>query len=226
MAIRQAVPAMRGVNYFVPNMSYAQDVGLDGLCRTDLGAPIALNATGILSAQSIATAGAQASFAATYRNIIQAGLAKYGRNLTVVASGAATSNVTVYGYDYLGQPMSESFTLNGTTPVAGKKAFKWITNVTFGATAATTINVGWGDLLGLPYRSTTTALIGELTAGAAPTAGTLLAGASATAAQTATSADPRGTFAPNQATNGTKTYEFTYNVDVVNGLHGARQFYS
>jgi len=226
MAIRQAVPSMRGVNYYVPAMSYAQDVGLDGLCRADLGAPIALNASGILSAQSIATAGAQASFAATYRNIAQVGLARYGRNVTVVASGAATSLVTVFGYDYLGQPMSEQFTLNGTTPVPGKKAFKWITNVSFAATGATTINVGWGDILGLPYRSTKTVLFNELTAGASPTAGTLLAGASATAAQTATSADARGTYTPNQATDGVKTYEFAYAVDVVNGLHGAKQFYS
>ncbi len=226
MTIRQAIPSMRGVNYYVPNMAYAVDVGLDGLCRADLGAPIALNAAGILSAQSIATAGSQASFVAAYRNIIQAGLAKYGRNVTVVASGAATSLVTVFGYDYLGQPMSEQFTLNGNTPVAGKKAFKWITNVTFGATSATTINVGWGDVLGIPYRATKTTIIGELTAGASPTAGTLVAGASATAAQTATSADARGTYTPNQATDGTKTYEFAYHVDVVNGLHGARQFYS
>jgi hypothetical protein len=68
--------------------------------------------------------------------------APFGRNITVVASGAATSNVTVYGKDYMGQPMTESFTLNGATPVVGRKAFKWVDRITAGITAATTINVG------------------------------------------------------------------------------------
>lgn len=226
MVTRTYTPVMRGANCYVPNCQFAQDVGLDGYTRADLGAPVALNASGILSAQSIATAGSATVFAAAYNAILTNGLAKYGRNITVVASGVATSNVTVFGLDYLMQPMSESFTLNGTTPVAGKKAFKFVTIITFGATAATTINVGWGDLLGIPYRATKTTITNELTAGASPTAGTLVAGASATAAQTATSADPRGTYAPNQATDGVKTYEFVFAADVVNGLHGAKQFYS
>src|SRR5262249_13373196 len=126
MTIRLALPSFRGPNYYVPEMAYAQDVGLDGICRVDLGAPVALNATGILSAQSIATAGSTTTFAATYATAMgtpAVGLARYGRNLTVVASGTATSTVTVDGQDYLGQPVRETFTLNSGTPVAGVKAF-------------------------------------------------------------------------------------------------------
>lgn len=228
MTIRQAIPVMRGVNYYVPKLDYAVDVGLDGLCRADLGVPVALDADGILAAQSIATAGAATTFAAAYNAIANAGLAKYGRNVTVVGSGAATSTVTVYGLDYLGQPMAETLTLNGTTAVLGAKCFKWITRVVFGATAATTIDVGWGNALGIPYRATKTTLSGELVSGASPTAGALVAGAAVTTTQTATTADPRGTYTPHSASlpDGVRTYEFVYHADVVNGLHGNRHFHS
>lgn len=226
MTIRQAIPAMRGVNYYVPLLNYAVDVGLDALVRADLGAPITLDVDGILAAQSITSAGSTGTFASTYTAIAVAGLAKYGRNLTVVASGTATSTVTVYGYDYLGQPMSETLTLASTSPVAGLKAFKWITSVAWSGTSAITINLGWGNVLGIPYRATRVTLFGELTAGAAPTAGTLVVGAATTTTQTATTADPRGTYTPNQACNGVLTYEFSYHADVVNGLHGNRHFHS
>ena len=36
----------------------------------------------------------------------------------------------VFGWDYLGQPIAESLTLNGTTPVVGNKAFKSFNYVT------------------------------------------------------------------------------------------------
>lgn len=228
MTIRQAVPVMRGANCYVPKLDYAVDVGIDALCRTDLGNPIALNATGILAAQSIAAAGNTATFAAAYNALLNSGLAKYGRNVTVVASGAATSTVTVRGLDYLMQPVTETLTLNGTTPVLGGKAFKWITNVAWTNTGGTTVDVGWGNALGIPYRATRTTIQGELVSGAAPTAGTLVAGAAVSTTQTATTADPRGTYTPHSASlpDGTRTYEFVFHADVVNGLHGNRHFYS
>ncbi len=228
MTIRQALPTFRGPNYYVPELAYAVDVGLDGICRADLGAPVALNATGILNAQSIATAGNTQTFAAAYYTALgnpAVGLARYGRNLTYVASGAATSTVTVDGQDYLGQPMRETITLNGNTPVAGTKMFWSVSNISWTNTSATTINVGWGDVLGLPYRACSADLLFELTAGAKPTAGTLVAGVT-TNAQTATTADPRGRYTPNQATDGVKTYVFDFRADVESpvGLHGVRHF--
>jgi hypothetical protein len=54
----------------------------------------------------------------------------------------ATSAVTVRGRDYLNQKLSEQLTLNGATPVVGKKAFKVIEKIDFGLTAGTTVNVG------------------------------------------------------------------------------------
>ena len=81
------------------------------------------------------------------------------RVLTVTAAsiGSGTSAITVSGYDIYGVPMSELLTANGTTTVAGKKAFKYINNIVL-TTAATSvtpalITVGTGDSAGINLRS-------------------------------------------------------------------------
>ena len=144
-------------------------------------------------------------------------MGRYGRNVTIVASGTATSTVTIVGYDYLGQPMKEQLTLTSGTAVPGKKAFADVVRVDFANTAGITINVGTGNLLGVPYKVLGTAIYGELTSDATPTAGALVAGA---ATQAINSGDPRGTYAPNTVPNGTAYYRFTCTVDR-NQLHGA-----
>lgn len=213
MAVQVALPGMRRVNYHVDGCCYAAEVGIDGIVSVDFPAPVAANATNIMNAQSIATAGS-AGPAATFSSAL---MSRYGRNVTVVASGAATSNVTIAGYDYLGQPIKESFTLTGATPVVGKKMFADIVGATFGATAATTINVGFGAVLGLPYKAVGSNPLFELTAGANPgTPGVIVPGVDV---QTITSGDPRGTYAPNAVPDGAKTYRLTYMADR-NNLHG------
>lgn len=212
----------RRINDHVPNMQYAADVRFGGMGTVIIPAPAALDADGILVAQSIATAGSTSTFAAT---LTDAAMAKFGRNVTVIASGAATSTVTVRGKDYLGQPMVEQLTLNGAATVAGKKAFKWIDKVDWGATAATTINVGWGNVLGLPYKSQK--LISELVNKEVPAAGTFVDGLTGGTAQSVTSDDTRGTYTPAAGVvpDGTREYELTIMHDYDN-LHGDPQFYS
>jgi hypothetical protein len=213
MAVIAAVPGTRRINYRVAECSYAADVGVDGLCTVDIPAMPAALATGIMNAQSIAVAGTFGPVVGFNPNV----MGRYGRNATVVASGAATSNVTLFGYDYLGQAVKESFTLNGATPVVGKKMFADIVSAACGLTAGTTINVGYGSVLGVPYKVLSTGLLGELISDAVPTAGALVAGVSP---QTLTSGDPRGTYTPNLAPDGTRFYRFTCIVDRSN-LHGA-----
>lgn len=215
----------QGPNLYVPNMTYAADVNIEGHLRIDLSPLVALRAAaaaGILSAQSIAAAVDTTTFVTAFANQKaddESYMGRFGRNITVVASGAATSNVTVYGNDYLGQPMAESFTLNGTTPVVGLKAFRRVTRITAGITAATTINVGYGNVLGLPY-----AYIGE---GVSYTddvlnssQGTFVA---RVATQTLTSGDPRGTWTPaaGDVPNGTKRHKIRYQT-LSGNLYGAR----
>jgi hypothetical protein len=207
----------RRYNSYVPACAYAADVIHGAAYEVDFLTPIAAVAAGILSATSIATAVDTTTFLSDTAD------APFGRNITVVASGAATSNVTVYGKDYLGQGIAVSFTLNGATPVVGKKAFKWIDRVTAGITAGTTINVGFGSALGLPYRMSN--VIEEVANGAEAAIGTFIAGV-LTDPQTLTTGDPRGTYTPSTALNGTNRIMgkfMPYNILNANGnggLHG------
>lgn len=207
------------VNLRVPNMAYAADVVAGGFGKIKIPAMVALDADGIIAAQSIAAAGNTSTFATTYAS---SKMGKFGRNVTVVASGTAVTTVTVTGRDYLGQKMVEVLTLNGATPVLGVKAFKHITNVAWALTAARTIDVGWGNVLGLPYKLLD--VYTELVSDAETSdAGTFVKGVDT--AQTATSTDPRGTYSlhANNVNDGTKYYELVGLWDD-NNLHGVAHY--
>lgn len=146
----------RGFARYVSGAAYVGDLHRGNHVRVNLGAPATLDADGIKNDLDIATANASVvttSFETTYDTVN--GLSgRYGRNVTMVASGAATTTIEVRGNDWLGQPMLETFTLNGATTVQGNKAFKYVTslkNIT--GTDARTLDVGWGDRLGLPFKA-------------------------------------------------------------------------
>lgn len=212
-----------GANMYVPNMQYAADMnGLDGKPFADLGILNASSATLILNAQSIAVAGSTGTFANEWNNAV-ADMGKFGRNLTYVASGASTSTVTVRGFDYLGQPMIEQITLNGATPVNGTKAFRRVQSITWTATGATTMNVGTGNVLGLPY-----AFVGD----AVDYTDSVRSGTQGTftvwvVPQSITSGDPRGTYAPHSSVlpNGARRHSLTFE-PLRGNLYGAKHFYS
>lgn len=207
-------------------LRYAMDVHGAAPFTANFGAPIALNSTGILAAQSINAAVDTTTFAAALTaSSADLTLGKWGRALRVVASGAATSTVDVYGRDYLGQRMRETATLNGATPVLMLKAFKYIDRVVAGITAATTIDLGWRDCFGLPYKAQL--LMAELKNDVvAANAGTFVAGLATATAATATNADVRGTHLfVTVLPNGTNTFELMLKLDKDN-LHGNAQFFS
>lgn len=208
-------------NNRVPDMQFHSDVEYDAENMVNLGKPVAVDADGILVDEVVTTAGSTTTFATTYN---EDKMATYGRNVTVVGSAVSVDPVvTVHGFDYLGQPMSEEITANATTSVAGKKAFKKITKIEWTAsTAAGNIDVGWGDVLGLPFKAT--GVVDEYENGAkVATAGTFVAAVTAT--QTATTGDPRGTYDPNSATDGSKEFKLTVLLDHSN-LHGNAHFSS
>ena len=223
MVARIATFNKRRYNSYVPAAGYAADVIHAGPLEVELGAPAASAADNILNDQSIASAGSTTTLLDDFAD------APYGRNVRVVASGAATSTVTVRGRDYLGQPMTETLTLNGTNSVVGVKAFMWLDSVSWGATSGTTIDLGWGARFGLPYR--TVNVLAEQVSGAAGTVGTLTAGVR-TDPQTATTADPRGLYTPNGTVNGTNLFVLVVLTDnFVNaagngGLYGIAHFSS
>lgn len=78
----------------------------------------------------------------------------FARNVTIVASGATATGAKalIEGTNMADKPISEELTLNGATPVVGAKAFKTIKAITLPIAEATeTVDVGWGDKLGLPF---------------------------------------------------------------------------
>lgn len=184
--------------------------------------PAALVTNGICLQQTITGAG---------NAVINGSLASGGvatldvpRNVIVDAAGAATAVLTVYGTDAYGIPMSEAITLNGTTAVAGKKAFKTITRIASSATA-TDIFVGTGDVFGLPIRANSRNYVLTAWNGAFVTTGTFVP-AVTTDPATTTTGDVRGTYAVPDAADAVKRltlWVFVADDDTQTGLYGVTQ---
>ena len=100
---------------YVPAMAYSADVNFNGETRVNFGAPAAASTTAILAT------GTMTGITSTDLSSVTAIADQYGRNIQVAASGANATAVTVNGWDYLGQPISETLTLNGATPVLGTR---------------------------------------------------------------------------------------------------------
>jgi hypothetical protein len=76
----------------------------------------------------------------------------YARNITAVCSDTQTGDMVVTGTNLNGEVITETITLTSATPALGAKAFKTVTNINLPIKAGSeTIDVGWGDILGLPY---------------------------------------------------------------------------
>lgn len=85
------------------------------------------------------------------------------RNVTATPGGTSANiaavAVTVYGTDINGDPQVETlpaFTEDSTSAVTGSKAFKTIDHISVPAMdgAGVTVDLGWGNLYGLPFKFT------------------------------------------------------------------------
>jgi len=214
----------RRLSQYVPAMQYASDVNMSGDTRVSFGAPAIASATFLLSARDV-SAGATIQASSLLTDTM---VEPWGRCLQVVLSGAGTGTITIDGWDYLGQPMSENIALNGATPVVGVKAFKYIRQVTWPTVGAVTMNLGNHDKLGLPYKCIK--CLSEEFAGAIVSTLGVLVTASLTDPATATTTDTRGTYDPQSTLNGTSTltasFLFANDVNASNngGLHGIAHF--
>lgn len=135
------------------------------------------------------------------------------RNVSMIVthgSSIVALSCLVSGYDEYGQPMTETLavTATGTSKTAtGKKAFKSILSYAFtsaGNATADTAGLQWGDKLGLPYRCAAVENVVPFGNAIIDVSGTVTKADDTTA--TATTGDPRGTYAPASATDGTKKY--------------------
>lgn len=175
----------------------------------DLGNPLTADADGVSTVQLKGAAGDLTITGAA----ASGGVATFDVARNVTLTGATTDHsavvVTVTGTDVYGAAVVETFAGPNNSTVAGKKAFKTVTQVAVGAAIATTgISVGFGDVLGLPVKLPITSMVlKEIEDSAAASAGTLVAGLSALTKSTATTADVRGTYDPSSACNGTKSFQ-------------------
>src|SRR5882762_454818 len=144
----------QGINEYVKAMQYASDLVHGQPTLFQLGSPAASSASALQSAIAAnSVANTDAALAVTFVSD-----AFYGRTLiyTPSANPGNSNVVTVFGADWLGQPMTESFTgASGSTAVVyGKKAFFRVfkSRVVTPASNAITYSIGTGTMLGLPYK--------------------------------------------------------------------------
>jgi hypothetical protein len=194
----------------------------NGLYLINMGAPDVLDADGVCESQNRTGAGVLLINGALSDGDLATSVATFDKPRNVIADsgGADTAVITVTGTDEYGAVMSEAITLNGTTAVAGKKAFKTVTGVSASATVTNGMFLGTGDVLGLPIALPETAFVlKEIEDGAAATAGTLVAALRTGGGSTTTTADVRGTYDPNSATDGDKVLQLIVAVpDLLKGV--------
>ena len=224
----------RRVNQYVPKMRYSADIGSNGLYRVSFGSPVVADADGLLNGVNASDGEMMDLTGLAIGAAIQSGVigaigriadATYGRNVTV-AGVTSPHDIDIEGFDYLGQPMQETIAAAATSG-AGAKAFKEVTKVLFTDGGDADCDVGWGDVLGLPYGSIKV-LAAEL-AGVTETTLPTLVSSIRTDPHTIVTADPRGTIDLNSALAGTEVTALLVAESFINaigngGLHGIAHF--
>ncbi len=134
-----------------------------------------------------------------------------GRTITIFASSNLDGGTfTVAGRDMYGIKMTETLAA-GSTTIAGKKAFKYISSITASTTLTSTgFMIGYTDTFGFPalysYNGSQNTLVVSSAAQVATTTALTSANSvlgSTVATQTSTTPDVRGTYASTTASNGT-----------------------
>ena len=241
MARRERDFLPRTVNQHTPDMTYSADVMNSGSFLANLGTPLTADNDWFSTGRTISgliTTGV--SFTATQLANSTLSTHPYGAAITFIIAGTTTvgrdMDVTVRGRDYLGAPMIETIndgSTQGAVTQTGVKAFAFVDSVSIAAgsvtndTATGTFQLGFSGTLGLPYKAMNVGVDVENDS-VVGTGGTFVAGASAstaTVAQTATTADPRGTWAPGDVPDGSTGYKLEIYCDRLN-LHGNQQFFS
>lgn len=139
------------------------------------------------------------------------GILDVARNITAAVthgSSVVAMTIRVTGTDEYGATLIEDLSIAATgtsQAAAGLKAFKTVTSVAItsaGNATTNTLNLGFGDVLGLPYRVDAGGVLVKLNDNALDT-GTFVP-ADTTDPATATTGDVRGTFDPSVTLDGSK----------------------
>ena len=219
------------IDHYVPRMMYAADVHDDGFYKISLGTPNAPDTDAIVD--GVTVTGGVTLTSANFNGVEANGVnwessGRYGQTVSIVFSAAGTPVVQIKGHDYLGQRMQENLTGNGTTPVTGSKAFKRIDEIVVPLGVTGTIDVGTLGVFGVPYK--TVSFDTEIVDGTGAAMTGTLTQADLTDPATAVTGDPRGTYDPHTATNGTAEVVIVAqadnwrNADDNGGYHGIKHF--
>ncbi len=139
-------------------------------------------------------------------------------------TSSASGAVLVKGYDLYGNPQTESITASGTSTVAGKKGWKFITSVIPQFTSATyTYTIGTADVYEFPIAVYTFpyATVGWNGAIIAASAGFV---AAVTTAASSTTGSVRGTYATQSASDGTKSLQMFVAISPTNMISKTGMF--
>lgn len=166
-----------------------------------------------------------------------------GRKITITPAGNSSNDAgswSIVGRDMYGFKMIETISASSQT-MTSRKAFKYISSVVATTTVGSTgVRVGFNDTFGLPLLATNTGM--NLLIKVSPTSSLQYALSSgpiepgSTATQTATSSDPRGTYASTTASNGTLRLQIVQTITPAmvssitasdySGMFGAAQYSS
>ena len=153
------------------------------------------------------------------------------RNITATTSSAVADTVfTITGYDYWKVKMVEALTIAAAgSSVAGVKAFAYVESITIysaGDTTTDTATVGFGDVLGLPYKLAAKGDLLSASFNGINEAVAALVAAVTTDPATAITGDVRGTLRMTSASNGSPIVVWMYVADpsTPEGLRGIAQF--
>ena len=127
-----------------------------------------------------------------------------------INTSTTARTITISGYDYYGQPMTEAITVaTAGTAKSGKKAFYQIASATINGTA-TAVTIGTTDIFGLPVRCFDAGYVVKVgwNNTLAQDAGTFTV-ADMTNPATSTTGDVRGTYLPSTASDGIKRLVMT-----------------
>jgi hypothetical protein len=199
------------------------DLGVGPLGRTYVWdcVPQTLQTANIAASQTAAAAGGVTLTAGTSAKSI---VNTYGQTVIQlntpralqVNTSTTARTVTISGYDYFGQAMTEAITVaTAGTAKSGKKAFYQIVSATISG-SATAVTIGTTDILGLPVRCIDAGYV--VKAGwnntLAQDAGTFVV-ADMTNPATSTTGDVRGTYTPSSASDGSKRLVMTIGLPAI-----------
>lgn len=130
------------------------------------------------------------------------------RCVTITSAGDDSGVViTVTGHDYDGQEQTETLAGGDSVAVTTDKAYADVTDVLVDGATASTIKVGTSDKLGFPVKVSRFGNVRIVYNNAAITASTGFTAADTTSPATAATGDPRGTYALQTASNGSRVFD-------------------